>query len=98
MTRPSATTRALLRAEDAQTEGVRLLRQIVRKHTFGWIAHKLRCDERSVRIWAREEGRPGLVLRARAEDLLGIPSSSWDEPASADVYAKDPPTARRPHR
>lgn len=89
--------RELLRPTDATNEGARRLRELLRRRTFGALAKQLRCDERAVRMWAREEAKPSLLLRARVEDVLGIGANTWDEPPGSDVYTagRDPPTARR---
>jgi hypothetical protein len=80
--------RALLLPGEAGTEGVRRLREILRRQTFGAVAFRVRVDERSVRRWAREECRPSRLERDRAEEVLGIPGQSWDEPAiRRDVIA-----------
>lgn len=90
-----AQRRALLLPRDATNEGSRLLRELLRRKTFGAIARRLRCDERSVRSWAREEAKPGLVLRARAGELLEIADAAWDEPPSSDVYAAEDPATTK---
>lgn len=89
--------RELLRPADATNDGSRRVRELLRRRTFGAIAKQLRCDERAVRMWAREDTKPSLVLRARIEDVFAIPASAWDEEPTPDVYAagKDPPTARK---
>jgi hypothetical protein len=91
-----ARRRALLLPRDARTEGSRRIREELRRQTFAAIARRLRCDEGTVRRLATEAGRPSLVLRARAADILGIPEHAWDEPPfAADVYSSgEPPTAR----
>lgn len=89
--------RELLRPSDATNEGSRRLREILRRRTCGAIARLLRCDERAVRMWAREEAKPSRLLRVRAEDVLDIPAHAWDDAPGSDVYGagKDPPTARK---
>lgn len=88
--------RALLSPQDATTEGARLLRAALRKQSFAGIARRLHCDAGSVRLWAREETRPGLVLRARASEVLDIQEASWDEPRSVDLYTDgEPETTKR---
>lgn len=71
--------RALLLPGEASTDGVRRLREILRRQTFGAVAFRLRVDERSVRRWAREECRPSRLERDRAAEVLGIPHAAWDE-------------------
>lgn len=89
-----ARRRALLLPSDATNEGARRLRELLRRHSFGWIARKLRCDEKSVRTWAREEGKPNLQMRARIAQELGLPEVAWDE--SPDAYAgAEPATTKR---
>lgn len=91
-----ARRRALLLPHEAETEGGRLLRDLLRKRSFAALARQLRCDEGSIRAWAREEGKPGLQLRARAAELLGIPERAWDLPRSLDLYAgSEPETTKR---
>lgn len=90
-----ALRRALLLPRDATNEGARRLRELLRRHTYAWIAKRLRCDEKAVRSWAHEGSKPGLLLRARIADVLRIPEAAWDEPPSKDTYAgEDPPTTR----
>jgi len=91
-----AERRALLLPREATNEGARRLRELLRKQTFGGLARRLRCDERSVRSWAREENRPSLVMRARIAEVLGILEDAWDAAPASDVYepGADPPTAR----
>ena len=81
--RRAPTSRALLAPCDATNEGTRRLRELLRRQTFGAISRRLKCNERSVRHWAREEAKPGLLLRARVEEVLGIPAAAWDQPARA---------------
>lgn len=92
-----AVTRELLRPADATNEGARRLRELLRRRTFGALARLLACDERAVRLWAREACRPSLRLRLRAEERLSIPADSWDEAPDSDVYdaGNDPPTERK---
>src|SRR5688572_25601704 len=91
-----ARRRALLLPRDATNEGSRRLRELLRKHTYAALARRLRCDEGTVRRVARELGKPGLLLRARAYEVLGITEPSWDEAPSSDVYAgEEPETTRR---
>jgi hypothetical protein len=85
---PSGKARALLLPGEASTEGVRRLREILKRQTFGAVARRLSCeglscDESSVREWAREEKRPSRRYRLRAQEVLGIPGSSWDETVCA---------------
>lgn len=88
--------RALLLPQEATTEGVRLLRDLLRRHSFAALARRMRCDEGSVRAWAREESKPGLILRARGVDVLGISERAWDDPRSSDLYAgSEPETTKR---
>jgi len=87
--------REILRPEEATNEGSRLLRVLLKKHTFGALAKRMRCDERSLRFWAREKWKPSLVLRARGEDVLGIRATAWDEAPSSDLYAGTDPSTRR---
>lgn len=90
-----AERRALLLPREATNDGARRLRELLRKQTFGGVARRLRCDERSVRSWAREENRPSLVMRARIRDVLGVLEDAWDDAPTSDVYdAADPPTTR----
>lgn len=73
--------RAMLAPAEASTEGVRRLRDILRRQTFGAVARRCGVDERSVRRWAREECRPSRLERERAQEVLGIPYQAWDEAA-----------------
>lgn len=88
--------RASFNPVDATNEGSRQLRELLRKSTFGALARRLRCDERSVRWWASEKFKPARVMRARMKDVLSIPEDAWDDKPSSDVYAgEDPATTRR---
>lgn len=90
------TTRQLLLPSEATTEGSRLLREQLRKHTAASLARRLRCDEKSVRAWAREEVKPSLVMRTKLSTVLGIREEAWDEPPASDVYTgSEPATGRR---
>lgn len=74
-----ASPRALLLPGEASTLGARLLREILTRQTFGAVARRLGVDESLVRRWAREQDRPSRVHRLRAEGVLGIAATSWDE-------------------
>lgn len=76
---PSSRPRAVLLPADARTRGVRLLRELLRRQTFGAVARRVGVDERAVRKWASEECRPGRIARARMAEVLGIPETAWDE-------------------
>lgn len=91
-----ALRRRLLPPTEATTEGSRRLRHLLRRLTFAAVARRFRCDEGSVRRWAREEGKPSLQYRATGAVVFAIPEAAWDEPPLIDVYATEaPPTARR---
>jgi hypothetical protein len=92
-----ARRRSPLPPEEAKSEGSRLLREILRRQTFGAIARRCRCDEGAIRHYARDERKPNIVMRDRMVQQLGIAFESWDEPASKDLYAvgEDPATTRR---
>jgi transcriptional regulator with XRE-family HTH domain len=79
----SGKARALLLPGDAGTVGVRMLREILRRQTFGAVAKRVGCDEERVRQWAREESRPSRLMRVRAAEVLGIPGETWDEAVCA---------------
>lgn len=88
--------RASFGAADATSEGSRQLRELLRKQTFGSLARRLRCDERSVRWWASERFKPSRLMRARMFEVVAIPEDAWDVPPSSDLYAgEDPATTRR---
>lgn len=92
---PMSRRRALLLPEDATNEGSRRLRKLLRRHSFAAIGRRLRCDERTVRRLAREEGKPSLLIRARGREVLGISELAWDEAPWSDIYAgSEPPTMR----
>ena len=90
-----ALRRDLLDPKEATNDGSRLLRLLLKEHTAGAIARRMRCDERTIRMWAREESKPGLVLRARGRKVLDIDETAWDEPPDTYV-AGDPKTDRKP--
>jgi hypothetical protein len=75
----SGRVRALLLPADASTVGVRMLRELLLRQTFGAVARRLGCAVSDVRRWAREECRPSRLLRVKAADVLKIPGESWDE-------------------
>lgn len=93
--------RALLLPSHATNDGARRLRLLLRKHSFSWIARRCRCDESTIRSWAREESKPGLQLRGVAREQLGIHDGAWDEAPTSerpDVYhgkEAEPTTTRR---
>lgn len=85
---------------EATSEGQRRLRVLLRRLTFGAIARVLRCDESTVRGWAKRPTRPHLTMRAAMERApqIGIPEWTWDEPpvVDPDPYAGgEPRTTRR---
>lgn len=90
-----ARRRSPLDPKATTNEGTRLLRELLTRTTFGAIARRLRCDEGTVRHYAREKHKPEGEMRGRMFDVLGIPFDSWDQPPSSDVYAVDPATTRR---
>ena len=90
-----ARRRALMRPEDATNEGSRCVRVLLRRMTFGALARRLRCDERSIRRYAREEQKPDLIMRARAYRELAIPEDAWDEAPRTDPYDNTEPSTRR---
>lgn len=93
--RRGAARRAVLLPATATNEGSRRIRELLRKHTFGWIARKLTCDEKTVRAWAREDAKPSLIMRARAHERLAIDECAWDERPRSDAYStSDPATSR----
>jgi hypothetical protein len=71
--------RVALRPIEAKTEGVRLLRVILQRQTFGAVARRVGVDDSAVRAWALEIRRPLSVARWRAEEVLSIPFDAWDE-------------------
>ena len=75
-----ARRRAIFDPASATSEGSRRLREILRSRSFQNVAWQLLCDEKSVRTWAQERGKPSVVLRYRLEDEFGIDAASWDEP------------------
>jgi len=73
------------------------LRELVRVHGVGRLEAKLGVAEGTVRGWL--DGRsPQKRMRARAEEVLGVPASSWGEPAGASFRsaARKPPPAPVP--
>jgi transcriptional regulator with XRE-family HTH domain len=88
--------RAGLKPGEATTEGARRLRALCERQTFSAVARRARCDESAIRRYAREIRSPLPEIRARLEDVFGIPAGAWDEPAKPDTYdADEPSTAKR---
>lgn len=87
--------RASLSPAAATNDGSRRLRELLRQQSFGGLARRLRCDERAVRWWAREEFKPSRLMRARLLEVLAIPEDAWDLAPSSDPYASGPATRRR---
>lgn len=85
---------------EAPNEGVRQLRVICQRQTFGQVARRALCDEATIRRYARGIRHPHPEMRDRLQERLGIPAGAWDEPCGAgDSYAggeREPPTAPRP--
>lgn len=98
--RGAARGRAVLLPADATNEGSRLLRELLRRMSIGALAKKLTCDEKTVRMWAQEKGKPSLLMRVRiwerrAALRVEIRERAWDDPPSADAYSTaDPATSK----
>lgn len=90
-----ARRRALRLPEEATNEGSRQLRKILRRQGAGWIARRLLCDERTARRYADEAQKPSLQMRARAQDVFGIPERAWDEEPTPDAYEDGSPSTTR---
>lgn len=65
------------------------------RQTFSAVARRARCDESAIRRYAREIRSPLPELRARLEEVFGIPAGAWDEPAARDTYDDEPATTKR---
>lgn len=91
---PAPKPRALLLPSEATTEGVRILRELLRRQTSRAVARRVGVPHSTVLRWAREEFRPLLPQRARAVAALGIPEAAWDEAARGG--SQRTPLARRP--
>lgn len=90
--------RDLLLPHAATNEGSRRLRLLLRRHSFGAIARFLRCDESSVRAWAKERAKPSLAMRGACERTaqINIAEWMWDDPPIDDIYAgTEPLTTKR---
>lgn len=79
----------------ATNEGERQLREILLRQSYGQIARKAHVDESAIRHYARARRLPSFELRPKLKELFGIPEEAWEEPASLDVYAREPATKRR---
>jgi hypothetical protein len=56
----------------ATTEGMRRLRVLIQRMTYGAIARKLRVDESAVRFWAGGERSPSRIMRTRWREELRL--------------------------
>lgn len=74
--------------DDAPNEGVRMLRELRLRLTYGAIARKVGCDERAVRMWTAGTHFPRADLASRLRDAFGIPLEAWARPGH-DVVAVD---------
>jgi transcriptional regulator with XRE-family HTH domain len=63
-------------------------------HTQTTIAEAAGVSSQAVRFWLAGVARPRADARARLEKLLGIPASSWDEPAPPEPTAATPKKSR----
>lgn len=91
-----AIRRSLFSPREALNEGARRLRELLKKHTFKSLARRLRCDDKTIRMWANHTWKPSLVMRVRLRDTFGIPESAWDDAPCSDVYAgEEPLTTKR---
>lgn len=85
----------MLDPKKATNEGARRLRELLRKHSAGSLAKRLRCDEKSVRNWARGV-KPSRVHRWRIHEVLGIVVEAWDSAPASDCYTgAEPATTRK---
>jgi len=79
-----ARPRLLLYPAAASTEGVRLLRILLMRQTFGAVARRVGCHAGLVRRWAREECRPSWQWRVVVEAVAGIQAAAWDDAPRAE--------------
>lgn len=70
--------RVLLRAEDAPNDGVKRLREVLRRISATIVGRKIDRSPATVRRWARAKRTPDAASRDLMEQNLGIPSGAWE--------------------
>lgn len=87
--------RTIHRAEDATTEGMRLLRIVLRRQTAARLAKRLACTDAAIRLWARGARTPGATMRDVLERELDIAAEAWELEPTVDAYDADPATGKK---
>lgn len=70
--------RVLRRAEDAPNDGVKRLREVLRRLSATIVARRIDRTAATVRRWASATRTPDPDSRDKMEQNLGIPSGAWE--------------------